>query len=259
MSSLVSRLASQPFELILSSGFFGFFAHAGVVRALEENGLRPSLVGGSSAGALVSGMWAAGLSADAIRERLFTLRREDFWDPDPLFFLRGGILRGQRFATLLDEALLGTGVRTMDQCKTPVRLVVFDVKTRKAVALDRGDLAPAIRASCAVPFMFQPTRIDGRSYLDGGITDRAGILAATPGAPVLYHHLPAKSPWRREVWMRRLLGRLAEPLLNQPPRREGLTMLCEPELPRLSPWHLDRGPRAYDMAREMTLRALDRV
>ncbi len=246
--SNVARLAAQPFELILSSGFFGFFAHAGVVRALEELGLRPALVGGSSAGALVSGMWAAGLSAEAIRDRLFSLKREDFWDPDPLFFLRGGILRGERFAALLDDALASTGVSAMEDCKTPVRLVVFDVAARRAVALSSGSLASAIRASCTVPGMFQPTRIDGRAYLDGGITDRAGILAATPGAPVLYHHLPAKSPWRRFT-----------PMLNRPPDRVGLTMLCEPALPRLSPWHLDRGPHAYALAREMTLRSLDKV
>lgn len=243
--AVAESLASRPFELIMSSGFFGFFAHTGVVRALEELGLRPALVGGSSAGALVAGMWGAGLSADAIRDRLFALRREDFWDPDPLFLLRGGILRGERFGALLDESLQSTGVSTIDQCRIPVRVVAFDVAKRRAVALERGSLNLAIRASCCVPFMFQPTRIEGRAFLDGGITDRPGILASTPGAAVLYHHLPATSPWRRFT-----------PQQNQPPAHPQLTMLCEPALPRLSPFHLSRGPAAYAMAREMTLRTL---
>src|SRR5437762_14092457 len=108
--TLAERLRAEPFELILSSGFFGFFAHAGVVRALEEARLRPALVGGSSAGALVAGLWGAGLSAEAIRDRLFALKRADFWDPDPLFALRGGLLRGQRFQQLLEEALAPLGI-----------------------------------------------------------------------------------------------------------------------------------------------------
>jgi NTE family protein len=243
VQSLADRLRQSPFELILSSGFFGFFAHTGVVRALEEEGLRPSLAGGSSAGALVAGLWGAGLPAETIRERLFTLKREDFWDADPLFMLRGGLLRGARFQSLLEEAL-GPVVR-FDQCAIPVRVVVFDVATRRALAIGRGDLATAIRASCSVPGMFQPTRVDGRASLDGGVTDRAGITAATPEARVLYHHLPPHSPWRRLT-----------PRQNRPPAHSPLHMLCEPELPRLSPFHLHRGPRAYQMARDMTLRAL---
>jgi NTE family protein len=240
---LADQLRGTRFELILSSGFFGFFAHTGVVHALEELRLRPSLVGGSSAGALVAGLWGAGISAETIRERLFALKREDFWDPDPLFVLRGGVLRGARFQALLEDALANVGVTRIEQCPTTVRVVAWDVKTRRCSALANGDLATAIRASCSVPGMFQPTRIDGRSYLDGGVADRAGITAASPGARVLYHHLPATSPWRRFT-----------PGQNRPPG--DVHLLCEPALPRLSPFHLHRGPRAYEMARQMALNLL---
>jgi len=243
---LYDRLLERPFELIMSSGFFGFFAHTGVVSALEEAGLEPALVGGSSAGALIAGLWGAGLSADAIRDRLFTLERKDFWDPDPLFWLRGGVLRGERFQTLLEE-VLPPGITRIEDCPTTVRVVVFDIADRKARSLGSGPLATAIRASCAVPAMFQPIELDNRRYLDGGITDRAGISAATPGARVLYHHLPAKSPWRKFT-----------PLLNRPPVHDDLHLLMEPSLPRMSPFHLHRGPEAYRLAREMTLRALDK-
>jgi NTE family protein len=242
---LRDRLAERPFELILSSGFFGFFAHTGVVRALEEAKLKPALVGGSSAGALVAGLWGAGLAAETIRDRLFSLKREDFWDPDPLFALRGGLLRGMRFQALLEEALAPLGISRLEDCPTPVRVVAFEMKTRRVLALGRGELATAIRASCCVPGMFQPTVFEARRFLDGGVADRAGITAASPGARVLYHHLPASSPWRRFT-----------PQQNQPPLHDDLHMLCEPSLPRLSPFHLHRGPRAYQLARDMTLRAL---
>jgi NTE family protein len=249
VTTLADHLRSQPFELILSSGFFGFFAHTGVVHALEEHGLRPALVGGSSAGALVAGLWGAGLPADAIRERLFELKRSDFWDPDPRLGLGGprgpGLLRGDRFEALLSDALAQAGVRHFADCPLPVRVVAFDVGLRRAVTLAVGELVPAIRASCSVPGMFQPAVIDQRRLLDGGVTDRAGIGAASDGARVLYHHLPAHSPWRRFT-----------PRQNQPPARPGLHVLCEPALPRMSPFHLHRGREAFALARAMTLRAL---
>jgi NTE family protein len=249
-TSLAEHLRGGPFELILSSGFFGFFAHAGVMRALEEAGLSPAAVGGSSAGALVAGLWAAGVGAQELRERLFALRRADFWDPDPLFGLRPGrspgLLRGERFEGLLREALARAGVERFEGCRVRLRVVAYDVRLRQPVALEEGELAPAIRASCSVPGLFQPVRIGGRLYIDGGVADRPGIGAATPGARLLYHHLPANSPWRRFT-----------PDQNQVPAWPELHLLHEPALPRLSPFHLHRGPRAYELGREMALRALE--
>ena len=257
MQTLAQHLASRPFELILSSGFFGFFAHTGVVRALEEAGLRPALCGGSSAGALVAGLWGAGLAAETIRERLFALRRADFWDPDPTLGLGGlwrrggdlagpGLLRGRAFEALLGEALQTVGVRRFAECRTRVRVVVHDLATRAPRVLDDGELVPALRASCTVPGLFQPRRVGDLRLIDGGVSDRPGIAAATPGAEVVYHHLPANSPWRRFT-----------PRQNQPPSWPRLHVLHEPALPRLSPFHLERGPVAYELARAMTLRALE--
>src|SRR5688572_12505437 len=114
--SLADALRGAPFELILSSGFFGFYAHAGFMAAFEEAALMPALIGGSSAGALVSGLWAAGMSAADLRERFVTLRREDFWDLDPRFGLGQGasgpgLLRGHAFDQLLETALDKLAVR----------------------------------------------------------------------------------------------------------------------------------------------------
>lgn len=264
--SLAELLRGAPFELILSSGFFGFFAHTGVMAALEEAGLQPALLGGSSAGALVAGLWGAGLSAATIRERLFALRRQDFWDPDPTLGLRArgghaaggagdgdddggdgglGLLRGRAFEALLQDALASVGVRDFADCRLPVRVVVYDLAERATRVLSSGPLTPALRASCSVPGLFKPRRVAGRRYVDGGVSDRPGISAATPGARVLYHHLPANSPWRRFT-----------PSQNQPPARPRLHLLHEPTLPRLSPFHLSRGPAAYALAHEMTLRRL---
>src|SRR4051812_30729734 len=91
--SLAAWLAQEPFTLAMSSGYFGFFAHCGVLWALEEHGLIPARVRGSSAGALVTGLWAAGLSARQVADDLLSVTRADFWDPRPGL----GFLKGQLF------------------------------------------------------------------------------------------------------------------------------------------------------------------
>ena len=183
-------LEEGPFTLTLSSGFFGFFAHAGAVAALEDAGLRPSRITGSSAGALVGGLSAAGVPARRIRDELLALRREHFWDPS----LGVGLLRGALFRARL-EALLP--VRSFEECPIPVAVSAFDVLARRTAILDRGALAPALHASCAAPVLFQPVRIGTRVYADGGILDRHGLAPVAGGERVLYHHLTSRSPWRR--------------------------------------------------------------
>src|SRR5215471_16635138 len=183
--SLREWLRAEPFTLAMSSGFFGFYAHAGVLRVLEDENLLPARAAGSSAGALVTAAWSAGVESVQLSERLSALQRRDFWDPGPGL----GLLRGRRFASLL-EALLP--VRTFAQCRIPVALSVFDLAARATRVLESGLLAPAIQASCTVPVMFPPVRHQGRALFDGGILDRPGLAGVPAGARVFYHHLSSR-------------------------------------------------------------------
>lgn len=232
-------LRREPFALTMSSGFFGFFAHAGVLRALERAELAPSAVSGSSAGALVTGLWAAGLGAEAIEEELMRLERDHFWDPSPGL----GLLRGKRFAQKLEELL---PVTRFEECRVPAAISVFDVLSRQTRVMREGDLAPAIRASCTLPVLFQPMWHRGRPLLDGGILDRPG-LAGMEHQRLLYHHLASKSPWRRHG---------SEAL--QVPQRDGLCALVIEDLQRVNPFRLERGRRAFRQAEDATSRALER-
>lgn len=233
-------LAESPFTLAMSSGFFGFFAHTGMLSVLEEAGLLPGRVSGSSAGALVAGLWAAGLDAPQLDAELGRLRREDFWDPAPGL----GLLRGRRFRARI-EALLP--VNDFAACRVPAVLSVFDVLSRSTRALATGELAPAIQASCTLPGLFQPTWHHGRPLLDGGILDRPGLQGVAHGERVLHHHLASRSPWR---------SKRDKSLL--PPRRAGLVALVLEDLPRSGPFRLHEGVRALAAARAATRRALDR-
>jgi len=232
-------LGEGPYTLALSSGFFGFFAHAGILSVLEEEGLLPARLCGSSAGALVGGLFAAGLPAGGIREALLGLRRPDFWDPR----LGMGLLRGARFRARV-EALLP--VPTFEACTRPVAISAWDPLARETVVLRSGPLAPAIQASGSVPFLFQPVRLGGRWLLDGGVGDRHGLAGAPPPGPagqlpprLLYHHITSRSPWRR-----------ADSPALRIPVRPGLVAVALHGLPRLGPFRLERGAEALARAAE---------
>lgn len=233
-------LRERPFALGLSSGFFGFFAHTGLVTVLEDEGLLPARLAGSSAGGLVAGLWASGVDGPRLHDELHALRREHFWDPRPgLGLLRGGLFR-ERLEGLLP-------VRTFAECRVPVSVSVYDTLARATRVLASGALAPALHASCAVPLLFQPVWVDGRPLLDGGIADRPGVEGLPRGERVLHHHLASRSPWRRPG------ARSMEV-----PSQAGMISLVIEGLPRVGPFRLEQGPRAFDAARRAARDALDR-
>ena len=242
LSSRAELLGQEPFTLALSAGFFGFFAHTGFLSALEERGVRPHRVVGASAGALAGGLWSAGMKADVLKKELLALKRDDFWDPGlPI----GGLLKGRKFDDRLRRFLKALDVADLQDSPTPFSPVVYEVVRRETRALRRGDMVSAIRASCAVPMMFRPVRMGLNFYVDGGLYDRAGQTALMPGESVLMHYLPSNSPWSG------IVHRDARPGVAQE------RCLTIQNLPKVSPFHLERGPDALEMARRETLLWLD--
>lgn len=234
-ASLRAWLGRAPFELVLTSGFFGFYAHTGMLEALTSEGIVPERACGSSAGALVGAAWASGLSMRELRETLLALRRADFWDPRPgLGLLRGGLFRARI------EALLPA--RRFEDCVSPLAVSTYDVRARTTHVIDRGEIAPAVVASCAVPLLFHPVRHEGRWLLDGGLRDRPG-LAGARGTRRLLHHLASRSPWRTSLPV---------------PRGPALVSLVIESLPRSGPTRLEAGVQAMRLAYDATKRALDR-
>ncbi len=229
-------LIEAPFALAMSSGFFSFYAHTGFLAALEDAGIVPARVSGSSAGALVGAAWAAGVDAPVLAAALERLERRDFWDPG----LGPGLLRGRLLRERIEDIL---PTDSFDRCRVPAAVSAFDLRSRRTRVLASGRVGPAICASCAVPFLFQPVRIDGRSYFDGGILDRPGLAGMPPSIPrVLHHHIASRSPWRMSV---------------EPPSRQGMLTFVIEGLPRSGPFRLEEGRRAFRVAREATRRALN--
>lgn len=276
--TLAESLRGRRFGLVLSAGYFGFFGHAGLVAALEEAGLVPAAWAGTSAGALVSAMGASGMRAADIGALMSAIKREDFWDPEPLSLLwetvsgRGGsgILRGERFRALLERHLR---VRDIEHCPTPLVIVTSDV-TRAAPRVHvRGSLAAAVHASCAYPGLFR-TVDEGSSQLwDGGLVDKAPLVALTEHVEgleaLLVMYLPSDTKAAAAARPRRhgYVGGLAQGLAAV--RHEHYVLqakLCEargvpvyelsPTLTALGPTRLHLGPRALEEARAFAARAL---
>lgn len=225
-------LAERDFTLVLGAGFFGFFAHTGLLLALEHYGLQPRRIVGVSAGALAGGLWASGLPAERIAEHVLALRREEFWDPS---FPWGGWLAGRKFLRKLEGVLAPTGVERLEHCPTPFVAVAYDVLALRSRALATGSLHSAILASCSVPLMFRPVWRERQLLVDGGIADRLGVTAWKPRERVLVHALPPRPGRSRSLDGTRGVGVEAQ-------------MLELPDLPQVHPYALDRGRLALEHA-----------
>ena len=275
--TLQQALAGRRVGLVLSAGFFGFFGHTGFVAGLLAEGVQPAAYAGTSAGGLVAAYAAAGMAPAALEALLVSLRRGRFWDLDVLGGLadaaRGGtggmgLLAGRRFRTLLSSTL---PVRRFEDCQVPLLLVAADVRNARAVALTRGELAPAVHATCAYPGLFRPVALQGGLLWDGGLLDKAPALALArhlPGAldALVVHLLPTRTgkavggplAYARGLAagvsaLRRSHLQLQCALLSA----EGLDVyVVVSELPQLSPGRLERGPEAVAAGRASARRAL---
>ena len=150
--------------LALGGGAARGFAHIGVIQALEENGLAPDLVVGTSAGSLVAALYASGKSgrelaliADAMDETAFA----DWAYPGR------GLLRGEALAKFVRDK---TGSRNIEQMRIPLGIAATDLDSGSGILFQRGDTGTAVRASSAVPAVFQPVKIGPREYVDGGLS-----------------------------------------------------------------------------------------
>ncbi|NLN61746.1 MAG: patatin [Myxococcales bacterium] len=196
MAPLAEQLAGKRVALAMSSGFFGFYHHGGVLRALCEVGIRPCALSGTSAGSIVAGLHAAGLDPDQIQTEMGRIRRADFWDMQFPFSRHGtGLIAGGRFGALLSRIL---PVHRFEDCPIPVYLGVYRIRDGRTLTLDSGSLIEAIRASCAVPYMFAPVLIDGEAYLDGGLAEKTP-LAPFIDAPDIDAVLVSRLPPREDT------------------------------------------------------------
>lgn len=186
--------------LALSGGAARGIAHAGVLKVLEEEGLRPDLIVGTSAGSLAGVFLAAGVSAARTAMWAEALRWSSLARP---VISRMGLLTNDRLGDLLERAL---PVRTFEELEIPFACVATDLETSEPLVLQSGELLPALQASCAIPGLFTPVELDGRLLADGGMTANVPTAAARELGGDLVVAVNVNSPHQRSGPPRHMLS-----------------------------------------------------
>src|SRR5256885_13689556 len=157
------RKADRPLiAFVLGGGGARGFAHAGVLKVLDDAGIRADLVVGTSAGSLVGALYAGGIRNEELLETALAVQRDELID---FVFPHRGFIEGNRLQTYIDKALKG---RMIEELDIPFVAVATELATGRAVAFTRGDAGMAVRASCSVPVGFQPTPLPGIEHVAGG-------------------------------------------------------------------------------------------
>jgi len=183
--------------LALGGGGAKGLAHIPMLEAFGELGIEPRCIAGTSIGAIIGALYAAGHSGADIRasveqflvppdskgKRLFALPQSmrwlDFLDPS---LSPGGLLSSDDFIEYLGEQL---GVDHFEELRIPLKVVAADLWTGKPVVIESGPLLPAIQASMALPGVFPPVSLQGRELIDGGVANPLPYDLLTPGCDVV--------------------------------------------------------------------------
>ncbi len=153
--------------LALGGGAARGFAHIGVIKVLEAQGIVPDLVVGTSAGSLVGALYAAGNNGYALQKMAIDMDEAAISDWTlPFFSQSTGVLKGEAIQSYVNRALQG---KPIDQLKVPFGAVATDLHTGQPILFRRGNTGAAVRASSAVPGVFHPVRIGNIDYVDGGL------------------------------------------------------------------------------------------
>ena len=170
----VVKLPPKPprLGLALGGGAARGFAHIGVIQVLEENGIKVDLVAGTSAGSLLAAIYASGRNGKEMQALAESMDEGAITDWS--FPLRG-LIRGEALARYVRDKTGGKGI---EQMAVPLGIVATDLSDGSAILFRSGDTGTAVRASSAVPAVFQPVKIGQREYVDGGLVSPVPVRFA---------------------------------------------------------------------------------
>src|SRR5512135_3059084 len=160
--------------LALGGGAARGFAHIGVIKALEAQGISPDIVVGTSAGSVVGALYAAGLNGFQIQELSMNMEEEQVLDGSGLYRCiaetmisdKRGCIKGQALQDFINKNVNG---RPMEKLNRTFAAVATNLKSGEMIVFRTGNTGMAVRASSSVPVFFQPVTINGQDYVDGGL------------------------------------------------------------------------------------------
>ncbi len=158
--------------LALGGGAAKGFAHIGVIKALEAQGIVPDIIAGTSAGSVVGSLYAAGLSGFELQKLAMDMDESQVGDwslPDR------GVFKGEALQNFVNKAV---GNRSLEKLPRSFAAVATDLRSGELMAFRTGNTGMAVRASSSVPGVFQPVSINGREYVDGGAVSPVPVRTA---------------------------------------------------------------------------------
>jgi NTE family protein len=243
--------------LALGGGAARGFAHIGVIQVLEENGIRPDLVVGTSAGSLVAALYASGKNGTTLGQLADSMDETAITDWS---FPGRGLIRGDALARYVRDQ---TGGRTIEKLPLPLGIVATDLDSGQPILFQVGDVGLAVRASSAVPAVFQPVRIGTREYVDGGLVSPVPVrFARQMGAELIVavdisaapDGNPTGDPMRMLLQTFAIMGRS----INNFELREADVVL-RPKLPGVSGADFTARKRSIQAGREAALAVLPQL
>ena len=172
----VSVVASTPAPvkvgIALGGGAAKGFAHIGVIKMLEANGITPVVVSGTSAGSVVGALYASGMDAYAMQEKAFALDESKIRD---VSLFSGGVVKGQKLQDYVNELV---GGRTLEKMRKPFAVVATRLNDGERTVFVRGNTGQAVRASSSIPGVFEAVAIGKAHYVDGGVVSPVPVDAA---------------------------------------------------------------------------------
>jgi len=180
-AAIVPLQSERPLiALALGSGGARGFAHIGVIKALEDAGIEPDIVTGSSSGAIVAALYAGGRRARELEEIALALGKSDLVD---IALFGKGWVRGEALQGFVNRMV---DERPIERLAKPFAVVATQASNGRMTVFNRGDTGLAVRASASVPNLFVPPVINGEEYVDGGLTSPVPVkLARAMGADVV--------------------------------------------------------------------------
>ncbi len=161
------------YGLVLSGGGTRGFAHLGAIKALEENGIKPDIISGVSAGSIVGALYADGQHPEKVMEMLVSKK---LWSFIKIIFPKKGLLKMTGFERTLRASLKA---QRFEDLEIPLLVHAVNINTVEYTCFDKGDLIQAVKASSSIPVAFPPVEIDGYQYLDGGIVNNFPVEPLT--------------------------------------------------------------------------------
>ena len=158
--------------LALGGGAAKGFAHIGVIKMLEANGIKIDVVTGTSAGSVVGALYASGMDAFALQEKAVALDESQMRDVN---LLGGGLIKGQKLQDYVNAQVAN---KALDKLAKPFAVVATDLDNGNRIVFRRGNVGQAVRASSSIPGIFMPTIIGNHKYVDGGVVSPVPVDAA---------------------------------------------------------------------------------